>query len=318
MKHFSSVSRIYPMMIKVPQRLRTYCIKGLCESMESRVMTHMIRDIFPDYDIHRRTGFPESLSIPNQDVASQIVRDVLDAGRFPDFTALLIRVQEEGYMGRKYPIAYLRQIIQGVYDLGFLYDSVNGLFVEDPKVRHTRNWGVLRMGEEYTLAFLAVDIAGNTAIVRTQEDKAVRQTYQDLRGIVRDAVHKRNGRMWNWEGDGGLAAFFFGHRHMNAVMSAMEILHELFIYNRTRCPLTKPVRLRLGVHAGPCEYTDSEEQLKNMQTIKEVNALEQASKNDSITISIVSRLMLEDIISRRFTSVGKGKNGPFVYSLELE
>lgn len=281
-------------------------------------MTHMIRDIFPNYDIHRRTGFPESLSIPNQDVAAQIVRDVADAGRFPDFVSLLIRVQEEGYMGRKYPVAYLRQVVQGTYDLGFLYDQVNGMFVENPKIRHTRNWGVLKLGEEYTLAFLAIDIAGNTVLVRTQDEKAVQQTYRDLRQIARDAVHRRNGRMWNWEGDGGMAAFFFGNRHMNAVLSAMEILHEMFIYNRTRCPLTTPVRVRIGVHAGPCVYTDSEEQLKNIQTVKEVNALEQASKNDSITISIVTRLMLEDIVNRRFVSVGKGKNGPFSYSLELE
>ena len=306
------------MNIKVPQRMRSLCIKALCESMESRVMTHMIRDIFPDYDIHRRTGFPESLSIPNVDVATQIVRDIVQAGKFPNFVALLIRVQEEGYMGRKYPIAYLRQLVQGTYSLGFVYDTVNRLFVEDSQVRQTRNWGVLEMGEEYTIAFLALDIAGNTALVRTEDEKAVNQTYKDLRNIVKTAVHKRNGRIWNWEGDGGLAAFFFGNRHMNAVLCSMEILHEIFIYNRTRCPLTSLIKIRMGVHAGPCEYTDNEEQLKNMQTVKEVTALEQASKNDTITISIVSRLMLEDIISRRFTSKGKGKNGPFSYSLVME
>lgn len=306
------------MPVKVPLRLRSLCIKALCESMETRVMTHMIRDIFPDYDIFQRTGFPESLSIPNVDVAKQIVRDVVERDRFALFVALLIRVQEEGYMGRRYPIAYLRQIVQGTYELGYIYDSVNKLFAEDPKTCLTRNWGVLQLGKEYTIAFMSIDIAGNSQLVRSYPEKVIQDTYKDLREIVQNSTHRRNGRIWNWEGDGGVAAFFFGNKHMNATLTAMEILHEVFIYNKTRCAIKEQLNIRLGVHGGPCEYTDNEEQLKKLQTLKEVFALEQASGKNSLTISIVIKLMLEEIISRRFKSVGKGKNGPFTYSLVLE
>ncbi len=306
------------MHINVSTRLRSHCIRALTESMEPRVMTHMIREIFPGYDIHARTGFPESLSIPNKEVAGQIVVDVIDAERFPTFVALLIRAHEEGFMGRKYPISYLREIIKGTFELGFIYDSVNRFFVEDPKVRHTRNWGVLQEGMEYTLAFIAVDIVGNTKLVRKYSDKDIQKTYQDIREIVQDSVIRRNGRIWNWEGDGGLAAFFFGNKHMSAAVSAIEIIHELFIYNRTRCILSEPVFLRIGVHAGSCEYTDNLEDLKKIQTVKETADLEQRSAANAITISIVIKVMLEDIIAREFNVTGKGKNGPFSYKLEFQ
>ena len=50
---------------------------------------------------------------------------------------------------QKIKIPYLREIIRELYDHGFIYDHVNKIFVEDPSVRKTRNWGVLRNDEEY-------------------------------------------------------------------------------------------------------------------------------------------------------------------------
>lgn len=278
----------------------------------------MIKDILPDYDIHARTGFPESLAVPNVEVARQIVQDVIEANRFLSFVALLIKAQEEGLMGRKYTIAYIRDIVRGTYELGFVYDKVNRLFVEDQNVRYTRNWGVLRPEIEYTMAFLAIDIVGNTALVKRNSEKIVRETYNDLRKMVLSITFKRNGRLWDWEGDGGLVAFFFGNKHMSAVLSAMEILHELYIYNRMECKLDGPLEIRIGIHAGPCEYTANNEDLKEILTVQETLALEKNSNVNEATISIVVKVMLEDIISQKFPAVGRGKNGPFSYSLEFE
>jgi hypothetical protein len=285
--------------------------------MEPRVMIHLIREIFPNYDIHARTGYPESLSIPNMEVAGQIVSDVLGGEEFPNFLTLLIRAQEEGIMGRKYPVAYLREIIKETFDLGLIYDSVNKVFVEDPKVRQTRNWGILDEGKEYTLAFLSVDIVGNTRLVRTYSEPVVHRAYADLKEIIQNTIIRRNGRIWNWEGDGGLVAFFFGNKHMSAAVSAIEIIHEMYLYNRTRCAMDEPLSIRIGVHAGPCEYNNTLENLERVQTILETLELERKSPSDGVTISVVIKVMLEEIISQKFKSLGNGKNGPFTYQLEL-
>ena len=306
------------MEYKVPSRLRNVCVRALSESMETRTMVHFTKEILPDYNIHARTGIPESLAIPNVEVARQIVKDIIDANRFLSFVSLLIRAQEDGYMGRKYSIAYLRDIVKGAYELGFIYDKINKLFVEDQNVRYTRNWGVLRFGVEYTMAFLAIDIVGNTGLVRKYPEKQVQEAYNDLRKLILSVTFKRNGRLWDWEGDGGLVAFFFGNKHMSAALCAMEILHELFLYNMTECRLDEPLQIRIGVHAGPCEYTDNNEDLKEIQTVLETYDLERASNSNQATISIVVKVMLEDIIFQKFKAVSRAKNGPFAYALEFE
>ena len=280
-------------------------------------MNHFVREIFPDYDLHKRTGIPESLTIPPAEVAAQILIDVVARGKFLQFVTLLIAAQDEGFMGRRYPITNLREIIKGTYEMGYMFDSVNKMFVEDPRYRKTRNWGVLEVGEEYMMTLLRIDIVGNSNLVRKYPAEIINKTYTDLRRIVSEAITKRNGRIWSWEGDGGLAAFHFGDKHRSVTLSAMEIIHDLFVYNRIKCPLDDPLKVRIGVHSGICEYTASTEELEKMETFQEVDAIQRKAKPSTASVSIVVKVMLDEFIASRLAPVDKRKNTDFRYSLSL-
>lgn len=307
-----------PMALRIPTALKNTSIRALSASMDITTMVHLAKDIFPGYDIHERTGYRESMAIPNRQVAAQVVEDIINANQFLRFVARLVRAQDVGIMGRKYQIPHLREIIKGAYDLGFQYDTALKTFVEDSRYRKTRNWGVLEPGEEYTLTFLRIDICGNTELVKTHAKDVIDATYEDLRTIVASACEQRKGRIWLWEGDGGIVAFHLGNKHTDAMLSAMDIVHSLFLYNRTRCRLAQPLRVRTAVHAGPCEYTDNEEQLKKFETIKEVFEIERTTKPDTVHVSIVVRVMLDEILVSELTPVDNRKNGHFRYELVLE
>ena len=306
------------MVLKISTALKNYCVRALSESMDSRTMNHLVRNLIPDYDIYRQTGYPSSMAIPNIEVARQITEDVIKTGIFLPFVQTLVSAQDDGIMGRRYVISFLREIIKGTYDLGFIFDTVNKMFVENPSYRKTRNWGALEEGEEYPLVLLSIDIAGNSRLVRSNPENVIQKSYKDLRSIVNNAIDKRNGRFWTWEGDGGLVAYFFGDKHAAAVLSAMEIVNELYIYNRTNCTLNEPLLVRIGVHGGVCEYSANKEMLNKLETIKETYDIEKAAAANSVYISIVVKVMLDEFISVHFPSVGTKKNGPFCYTLELE
>jgi len=274
--------------------------------------------MIPDYDIHERTGYRESMAIPNQQVAMQIVEDVVKENRFLKFVERLVRAQDVGIMGRRYQVSFLREILKGTYELGFIYDNTHNMFVENPRVRRTRNWGVLDPGVEYTVAFIRIDIAGNTELVRSYPVDVIDQTYDDLRTIVAEACELRNGRIWQWEGDGGLAAFYFGNKDTSAVISAMDIIHRLFLYNRLKCRLDEPLRVRIAVHSGHCVYTDNEELLKGFEIVKEVFAIERDTEPQTVTVSIVVKVMLDEILVQSLEPVDERKHSHFRYRLELE
>jgi class 3 adenylate cyclase len=274
--------------------------------------------LIPAYDIYKQTGYPSSMVIPNMDVASQITVDVIKTGKFLAFVQALVSAQDDGIMGRRYQISFLREIIRGTYDLGFVFDTANNMFVENPSFRKTKNWGALEEGVEYLLVFLDIDIVGNSRLVRSHSQDEIQKSYKDLRSIVSQSIDKRNGRIWNWEGDGGLVAFFFGDKHTAAVLSAMEIINELFIYNRTSRVLKEPLSVRIGIHGGSCEYSSNKEQLDELEAIKETQEIEKAASPDSVCISVVVKVMLDEFISVYFPQVGNKKNGPFKYTLKLE
>jgi class 3 adenylate cyclase len=290
--------------------------RALAESMDVRTMTHLVRRLIPNYDIHERTGFPPTIPIPNKNAAHQIVMDVKGKELLLPFINLLISIGDTGFIGRKYRVSHLREIITEICKTGFLYDREFGMFVEDPLVRRTSNWGVLREGEEYIFTFLRLDIVGNSELVRAYPPEVVQGSYTDLRNILQTSIEKRNGRLWNWEGDGGLGSFYFSQKNNAAALCAIEVIHELFLYNHLSCRLEQPLRVRIAVHSGQCQFRHNFEDFNN-DTMKQIIEMESSyTKPDSVTFSSNVYTMLDVGIAEQLTPM-KTEHNMMLYSYEL-
>jgi len=302
---------------RIPSKLINLSVKALSQSMTTKLMQSLSRSIIPNYDLFQRTGIPRSVAIPNVTAAKQVVRDMISHQSFLDFILLLIKTSEHGYMGRRYAIPYLKPLINGVIDMGYIYDKENDMFVENPALRRTRNWGTLKTGHTYTFAFLRIDVVGSSAMVRTYDSESVNRCYKDLRAIVQHITEKRNGRIWGWDGDGGLAAFFYGNKNQNAVLSGMEILHEIFLYNLSNNPLGEQVRVRIAVHNGPFSYSQNYEDLKNSETVQIAEEMEhKLSPPNGLTLSEVVQVMLDhNILAQLIEKKEKGSRKYFLYGM---
>jgi class 3 adenylate cyclase len=308
------------MRVQITRNLAKLSARSLVESMDVREMKHLAKRMIPDYDIYKQSGFPESFAIPSIDAAKQIIKDIIDLNLFFQLIQNLIHMSQEGFMGKKIRISYLNDILKEIFSNGYLFDSENQIFVENPKVQKTRNWGALQEGKSYTVAFLSIDIIGNTKIVQNYSKDIVETTYTELNFIVQNAIDKRNGRFWLWEGDGGTIAFFFGNKNLDAILSAMEILNNLFLYNRTICKLTEPLKIRISVHSGECEYTIRNDYFKKLEVMKSINEMEKKhSKANSICISYPVRMMLDGFIADQFQPLGSSTTSKYYqYKLEWE
>ena len=306
--------------MKVPSSLVSLTTRAVAESMDVNVMTHVAKEIIPDYDLHERTGFRESMVIPQGTAARQIVTVMVKSGLFLYFITMLIQFHTIGWRGRVYPILHLKEIIREINEAGYIYDPDNKLFVEDPTRHKTRNWGVLVPGREYLLAFLRLDIVGNSQLVRKYPEDLIESTYADVRRIVEKAVDKRNGRIWSWEGDGGLIAFYFGSKILMAALSGMEIVNELFMYNMLHCRLPEPIRARVAAHAGIIEYSADVEELMKNDPIKETIQIESKfTKPNTLTISTTISSKLEGTIVKGLEPIKEdGRINYYAYSINLE
>lgn len=265
--------------------------RTLYESISAETMVRFVRLMDPEYDVYQRSGIPRNIPITNQTAAEQIVQDIVDEGRFIDFVEVLVKIDAEGYMGRTYPIKGLVNVLKILIQEGFIFDHSTGQFFENANERTSPDWGRLRDGDERQAAVLRLDVVANSALVKRNDAANVEKAYADLRSIVYKAVVSRFGRVWSWEGDGALAAFLFGPKERASVLAGMEILNELFFWNRLASPLSEPLRVRLAVHGGPIRYRDSLMELLKNDTLKDVEQIE-ARATPCNTLSASSNLFL--------------------------
>jgi class 3 adenylate cyclase len=271
------------------------------------MMIRFARLVYPEYNIYRRTGLSEGMPISNQSAAQYIVADMIREGRFIDFVEALIRIDARGYMGRRYALKGLNDVAAGLIQDGYSYDPVSAQFFENQRERISPNWGRLKEGEERKMTLLRLDIAGSSQLVRQNPRDKIEKAYGDLRLIVSRAAAGRFGRLWNWEGDGALAAFLFGPMEKSAVYCGMDILHSLFFYNKLRNPLDSPIGLRIGVHIGPVRYSGREEERLKNDTVKEALKLESMAEVNSMGVSYNVFMTMDQNTVNLF---GPEKNGP--------
>ena len=308
-------------MMKVGANLASMAVRAIGGCLDVRVMEELARRLLDRYyDLYQRTGFQSSIPIPKLDAARQVVNDIRAGGKFLDLVNMLIQMQEQGLAGRTYQIPHLRELVRGVHDLGFDYDHESRMFVEDPRVRKSPNWGVLQEGESYVFTFLRLDVVGNSQLVRRFPRQRVEQAYGDLAAIVQRSVDRQNGRVWSWEGDGGLAAFFFSNKNTLATLAAISILHDLFLYNHLTPRLEEPLEVRIAVHNGVTEYTSKVEDIRKSDTIKRTIQLEaKYTKANMVTVSNTVYTTLEPRIANQLLPVSAaGANGCWGYQLRWE
>ncbi|MDR0876465.1 MAG: hypothetical protein LBN21_00305 [Treponema sp.] len=305
--------------MKIKNANSSFLRKCLQLSLPVDMMIRFARLVNPHYNIYKRTGLSEGMPISNQNAAQRIVADMIQDDYFVDFVEALIQIDAKGYMGRRYALHGLNDVVAGLIHEGYSFDPVSGQFFENQSERISPNWGRLQNGDERRMTVLRLDIAGNSVLVRQNPRNKIEKAYNDMRAIVSRAVTSRQGRLWTWEGDGALAAFLVGHKEKMAVYCGMDILHELFFYNKLRNPLNSPISVRIGAQTGPVWYSANEmERLKN-DTVKQAIDMEAMAAINSMAVSYNLSASMDDITMNLFTPEKSGFGGKYrLYKTGME
>lgn len=291
----------------------------LYESLDAAMIERVAQTVLPDYDLRKRTGFPPNIPVQAQTAASRVVDDFVADERFLHLVEALARLDREGFMGRPYRISGLRELSKAICAEGYVWDQETSRFMEDPRVRRTPGWGRLAPGEELRFSLLRVDVVKNSRIVRTHGESAARGVYEELRCMLSRCVERRSGRVWTWEGDGGLAAFLFGHSTTSCVLAGIALMNELFMYNRTGNRLGESLNIRAAAHTGPLRYDPDLAEMMKQETCRE--ALEAESRwtpPQSFCITPAVAGTLDRVLSDRFKPIKGNGSRLLAYDSGLE
>ena len=289
-----------------------FCRKCLQISLPAAEMIRFAKMVYPGYDIYQRTGYPKGHPIAPNDAASRIVIDMIQDGYYLDFVEMLLTIDSQGYMGHRYPLRGLDDVIDDIIQAGYSYDKTTKQFFENQRERITRNWGRLLEGDERQMAVLRLDIAGNSILVKENKKQLIDKAYSDLRKIVTQAVISRLGRLWTWEGDGALGAFMLGDYGCMAICAGMEVLNEMFFYNMIGNPLNAEIKLRISVFSGNLVYSKSETENLRADIVKKAIAMEsKAALPNSMVISEGLAATQDQVYMNIFSNIKATSTGKY-------
>lgn len=235
-------------------RLKRLITEELSRAFTTREFKKFCWEIEPDLDLYKLTGYPEGIYLPVKEAAKQAVDYFHRTNRTIPLLDLIIHSAKVGFKGEKVVFNNIRAIIKEMNECGFEYNTNLNKVVIIDRIGNRNDWGFLFEGETYNFCFASIDICGNSKLVRKYDTSLIQNTYTNFKTLVLNIAKKRDGRIWSWEGDGGLLVFHLDDYINQTILTSIEILSNLPVFNATSNYLDENIIIRIGINAGEAEY----------------------------------------------------------------
>lgn len=236
-------------------RLKRLLLEELSMTFKTEELQLFIRLIDNNFDLHKLTGFLPNITIPRKDAAKAVVDYFFETKRVIHLLNLIIYTSKNGFKGEIIEFNGIQSILREMEECGYIYDNdLKKVVILEKKQEKRNDWGFLEENKVYNFCFASVDICGNSKLVRKYDNSLIKETYKNYKKLVTNTVEARNGRIWSWEGDGGLFVFHLDDFVKDTILSSIEILSSMIIFNATANLVGEDIKIRIGINAGEAEY----------------------------------------------------------------
>jgi hypothetical protein len=296
-------------------RLKRLISEDLSRAFTTREIQTFIRNLDRNLDLYDLTGYKKDAPIPRKDAAKEVVDYLVETKRLHQLLDLIIYTSQNGFKGEGVTFFGLKTILKEMEECGYKYRTDIKKVVYIEKKQEKRNdWGFLEEGKVYNFCFASVDICGNSKLVREYDSMLIKDTYKNFKNMVTASVECRKGRIWNWEGDGGLLVFHLDDFVNQAVLSCIDIMASMIVFNATSNTLNEDIRIRIGLNAGTAEYKNDTASISS-DSIEETKSIEKKhTEPETISISKHTVQYIDVLLRNNF--VFKEINGVDLYQLK--
>ncbi|MCR9141199.1 MAG: hypothetical protein NXI24_03040 [bacterium] len=256
--------------------------------LNSDQMRKIMGDFDGRFDPHSESGFERGLDMPRPVLAETIVRYLKDDWRLLDFLSHLLGEEDSNTgSGGVVKLRHKDRLFRVLRARSYVYDGERRRFIKDQQHEKTPDWGFLREGDSENFTFLSVDMVDSSSLGEENAANRINHTLFNYKEFVRNFVEGEDGRVWSWDGDGGLAAFIGTDSTKQAMLAARGVLAYLPHFNASGNKLGNGefLSLRLAVHYGYCSFSLDRKQL-NSRDVNEVERLQkEVARSDELALS---------------------------------
>ncbi|MBX7058155.1 MAG: hypothetical protein K1X75_08815 [Leptospirales bacterium] len=289
----------------------------LVQSLNTQQMSHLGREVDGDFSIEEISGFGDKIVIPRKVAADCVLQHFGSPDKLMQYIAFMLSREGQGASGGVIHVKGADRLVALLQEDGWIFDRQNARFVRDQRVEQSSGWGFMRDGEEYPFCLASIDVVASSELVRTNVKEDVEATMSAMAASIQRQVENWDGRVWYWHGDGGMAAFHGESSAPMTVLALVTILNYLPLFNIVESQLRpeNDLKLRIGVHYGPCVYRNDVRLIASddLKLAQEVEKKYSAANCLAVT-SPVHRLLPDEI--RRHFREGEELRGMRVYQYQ--
>jgi len=237
--------------------LRNDLIELLAANFKTEEINELGRLVLGRFDSNEASGVNASFSLSSRKSARLLVDSCDHQSQVPELLKLVVEVDDGLVHGRSVKVGGLEIFLGKLLRAGMHYDfKTHRVISAHQDSKELSNWGCLREGHEYETTLISLDIAGNSALVRTHGLRKMERLYYDLSCFLREKLGAVDGRIWSWAGDGGIVAFAFKDHVQRAVRYAVEVQNAIPIFNLTSesSDGSVDIALRMGIDSGHVKF----------------------------------------------------------------
>ncbi len=231
-------------------------IELLASNLKTAQIEEMGRLIFGKFDVHTYLQASRHITIQPRRAAEALLQNCRSEDCYQKLIHLLVETDGSQLMGRQVSLDGIERLLENLTKLGVVYDFDKRRVISAKTDRsELANWGSLRDGRSYDVTVCSIDIVDNSKLVKQHGRRKVQKLYFGFRQLLTEKLKKYNGRIWTWNGDGGLVAFTFKEHEVRAVQFALELQKTLPVFNSVpEKGIDAEVSLRIGLDAGKLRF----------------------------------------------------------------
>ncbi len=288
--------------------------KLLYNSFNSKELKHIGAWVNQAFDLEKLADFPKGVDIPRATAADLTVNYFDEKGILDELISYILSLNT--YKGRDIKLYNLTEFLNSLHSCGLKYNKESNRLEQCNT--EGRGWGILVPEREYFLTCVSIDIVDSSKIVHTCKRELVEKTFNNFRSYVFRRIQKYNGRIWEWLGDGGMAVFHDREGISDAVLSSIDILINIILFNSMMNFIPQKISIRIGIHCGLLTYKDNFADITGDAKKQALIIEKDYTYPNEMTVSGAVMTDLEQNIKKNFYANKKTKLGQlykFQYSI---
>lgn len=260
--------------------------------------------LFKSFNCHSLAGKSSHITLSARKCAAVLVEYCNNEKRLFDLIQLLIQLDDSTLNGKPVEIKGLEIYLNKLTQTGVYYDfRKRKVLRSKQELTDLINWGSLKDGKEYLFTIMSIDVVENSKMVKKYGSRKMERVYFQLKTFLAKKLHEYDGRLWNFAGDGGIAAFTFSDQITRAVLCALDIQASIPVFNiDPSVKITDPLKLRIGIDHGKAKFLEKTGHIVSDVINFAAHLEKYATEPGQISVSDIIIKQLDKKITKLFTS----------------